>query len=379
METYLDNSATTKVCDAACQAAVDAMQQGYGNPSSLHKMGFAAEKTVTRAREQIAHALGCKAEQLLFTSGATESNNLALFGLTAAYPRLGKRIVTTAIEHPSVLEPCRKLEESGYTVIRLTPDCTGRFTPEAFADAVDEHTALVTFMLVNNELGSILDAPAICKAVKRKNPDTLIHIDAVQGFCKMPFSPVRIDADTVSLSGHKIYAPKGIGALYLKKGVRLHPRIWGGGQEKGLRSGTESVPLIAAFGEAVTATYPKLAERHSHYQALNRYLRAGLNELDGITLNSKESDAPYILNFSVKGIRSEIMLHYLEQREIYLSSGSACAKGQPSHVLTAFGCKRQIADTALRVSFSPDTDQAAIDRLLAGLREGIASLQKVGR
>ncbi len=376
MEAYLDNSATTRVCDSACRAAVAAMQTCYGNPSSLHGMGFAAEKLVTAARKQLADALGCNAGELIFTSGATESNNLAIGGLTAAYPRNGKKIVTTAIEHPSVSEPCRRLEEAGYTVVRLPLDSNGHISPEAFAAAVDEQTALVSFMLVNNEIGTLLDAEQICRAVKRKNPKTLIHIDAVQGFCKVPFRLKQVAADTVSLSGHKIYAPKGIGALYIRKGVRLRPLTVGGGQEKGLRAGTESVPLIAAFGAAVAETYPKLEQHLAGYRELNGYLRERLAAFPEITVNSKPDAVPYILNLSVKGIRSEIMLHHLERGGVYLSSGSACAKGAQSHVLAALGLRREESDSALRVSFSPETTREQLDALVSGIAEGLATLAR---
>ncbi|MDD6237487.1 MAG: cysteine desulfurase family protein [Clostridiales bacterium] len=377
MEVYLDNSATTKVCAAACEAAVSAMKTVYGNPSSLHRLGFEAEKLVTQSRKQIAGALSCSPDELYFTSGATESNNLAIRGLTAAYPRIGRKIVTTTIEHPSVSETVESLCSTGYEVIKISPDSDGNFSPDAFAEAVDENTALVTFMLVNNEVGVLLPAAEICKAVKRKNPNTLIHIDAVQGFCKVPFRSDRILADTISISGHKIYAPKGVGGLYLKKGVRLKPAQTGGGQEKGLRSGTESVPLIAAFGAAVAETYPNMENNQTHYRQLREHLKKRLMNQPEIVMNSPENAVPYICNFSVRGIRSEIMLHFLEQSGIYVSSGSACAKGKPSPVLAAMGIPKERADSALRISFSPETTISDIDLLLDGLNNGISSLQKM--
>lgn len=377
MEVYLDNSATTKVCAAACEAAVSAMKTVYGNPSSLHRLGFDAEKLVTQSRKQIAGALSCYPDELYFTSGATESNNLAIRGLTGAYPRIGRKIVTTAIEHPSVGETVEFLCGAGYEVIRLSPDNDGNFSPAAFAEAVDEDTSLVTFMLVNNEVGVLLPAAEICKAVKRKNPNTLIHIDAVQGFCKVSFRADRTLVDTVSISGHKIYAPKGVGGLYVKKGVRLKPIQTGGGQEKGLRSGTESVPLIAAFGAAVAQTYPDMEKNQVHYRELREYLTKHLMSTQEIVMNSPENAVPYICNFSVRGIRSEIMLHFLEQSGIYVSSGSACAKGKPSPVLAAMGIPKERADSAIRISFSPETTISDIDILLDGLRGGISSLQKM--
>ena len=376
MEQYLDNSATTKVCRAACEAVTEAMRVSYGNPSSLHKMGLEAERRVTASRKIIAQTLSCEPGELIFTSGATESNNMAIYGITSAYSRNGKKIVTTMIEHPSVLEPCARLEQEGYTVIKLPPDKEGHITPEAFVEAVDQNTVLVAFMLVNNEIGTILEAEQICRAVKRKNPKTLIHIDAVQGYCKIPFSLRKVSADTVSISGHKIYAPKGIGGLFVRKGVRLKPLVTGGGQEKGLRSGTESVPLIAGFGAAVSDTFPQLKTNFNHYIQLNEAVRQQLAAISEITINSKQDAAPYILNFSVQGIRSEIMLHHLERMGIYVSSGSACAKGAQSHVLAAFGLTKALSDTALRISFSPETDQEALDGLINGLKSGLEVLAK---
>lgn len=379
MEIYLDNSATTRVCTAACNAAVSAMRDCYGNPSSLHHMGFQAEKLMDTARSQIARALGCLEEELVFTSGATESNNLAVTGLTAAYPRAGKKIVTTAIEHPSVLEPCRRMEEAGYTVVRLPLDENGQITPEAFGAAVDTDTALVSFMLVNNEVGTLLDAQRICRIIKQKSPGTMIHIDAVQGFCKVPFRLKQVLADTVSISGHKIYAPKGIGALYIRKGVRIRPLVVGGGQERNLRSGTESVPLAAAFGAAVAETYPRLEQHLAWYRELRAGLLEQLAEIPEAVIHSSPEGVPYIVNFSVRGIRSEIMLHHLEKDGIYVSSGSACAKGAQSHVLQALGLPRADIDTAIRVSFSPETDKTQIDALVLGIKKGLATLARQGR
>lgn len=376
MEVYLDNSATTRVCEAACEAAVRAMRDCYGNPSSLHHKGFEAEKQLEAAREHLAKALDCTAQELVFTSGATESNNLAILGLTGAYPRGGKKVVTTAIEHPSVLEPCRRLEEQGYTVVRVSPDRDGRIEPERFAEAVDETTVLVSFMLVNNEIGTLLDAERICRIIRKKNPKALIHIDAVQGFCKVPFSLRRVQADAVSISGHKIYAPKGIGALFLRKGLRIRPLLVGGGQERNLRSGTESVPLAAAFGAAVAQAFPQMEQRLEQYRQRNAFLREQLASIPQITVHSPEDAAPYILNFSVRGIRSEIMLHHLERDEIYVSSGSACAKGGQSHVLQAMGLPRAETDSAIRVSFCPDTSEAELSRLVAGLKGGLATLAR---
>lgn len=286
MEVYLDNSATTKVCAAACEAAVSAMKTVYGNPSSLHRLGFDAEKLVTQSRKQIAGALSCYPDELYFTSGATESNNLAIRGLTGAYPRIGRKIVTTAIEHPSVGETVESLCSAGYEAVRLSPDRDGNFSPDAFAQAVDENTVLVTFMLVNNEVGVLLPAAEICKAVKRKNPNTLILLTQFRDFARFRFGQIALWSIPSVSADIRYMHPKGVGGLYVKKGVRLKPIQTGGGQEKGLRSGTESVPLIAAFGAAVAQTYPEIQKNHAHYCQLREHLIKNLVNKKEITMNS---------------------------------------------------------------------------------------------
>ncbi len=379
MTIYLDNSATTKVCPQAAQAAMDAMTVRYGNPSSLHRLGMEAENLVTAAKKQLAGALGCAPEELLFTSGATESNNLAILGYCRSNHRSGKRIITSAVEHPSVLEPFRALEKEGFETVYISPreDLGGNFAPEDFVDAVDQNTPFVSVMMVNSETGCRLPVEEIIKGVRRKNPKTKIHIDAVQAFGKLSFSAKKLDADFISLSGHKIYAPKGIGALYVKKGVRLSPLLFGGGQQNGLRVGTEPVPLIIALGAAAELCRAEQKALLPRYEELNRFLLEELSLIPDVTVNSPEGSVPYIVNVSVKGIRSEIMLHFLEQGGIFVSSGSACSKGAKSHVLTAMGLPDSRIDSAIRISFSHETTKEELTAFVSRLREGAETLLKV--
>lgn len=377
MEIYLDNSATTRPCREAVDACLFAMETEYGNPSSLHRKGLRAEQLQNRAKAQLAAALSCEPSEVIFTSGATESNNLALMGAARANARKGKTILTTAIEHPSVMEAAAALEREGFRIKRLMPDENGSYTPEQFAEAVDADTILVSCMYVNNETGLLLPVFAIAEAVKRKKADVLVHVDAVQGFLKQPIRLKNAAVDLLSVSGHKVSAPKGIGALFVRKGVRLQPIVYGGGQQGGIRSGTEPVPLIAAFGAAVEAQYRKIEESRAHYAALKSFLCERLAGIEGISINSTERCAPHIVSIAVRGIRSEVMLHYLEQFGIYVSSGSACAKGKQSYVLAALGFSKPQSDTTLRISFGPDTTEEMLAELVIRLEEGSRTLAKM--
>ncbi|HIV20172.1 MAG TPA: cysteine desulfurase [Candidatus Merdivicinus intestinigallinarum] len=377
MEIYLDNCATTRVCDEAAAACLRVMTEDYGNPSSLHKKGMEAENILTSARRQIGKMLGCDGDCVYFTGSATESNNLAILGAAAANPRGGKTIVTTTVEHPSVAKTVEYLEEQGYTVRRIAPKPDGNFDPQDFLDAVDGDTLLLTFMMVNNEMGTVLPYQAVIPALKKKYPRLLIHMDAVQGFAKFPLSVKRLDIDLLTFSGHKLYAPKGIGVLYVKKGVRLKPVIHGGGQEKGLRSGTHAVQLAAGLQEALALCDRNRAAFQAHYAALNQRLREGVAKLEDVLVNSPENGAPHLLNLSVMGVPSEIMLHFLETKGIYVSSGSACAKGAKSSVLAAYGLPDERIKSALRVSFSKDSTPEDIDTLLEALAEGIAKYRRI--
>lgn len=369
MTTYFDSAATTRPSEACIAAMTEALRSTYGNPSSLHGMGLQAEQCMTAARRQLAAALGCAAEEVTFTSGATESNHIAIRGAAAAYGRRKRRVVTTAVEHASVRGAFDLLEAEGYEVIRVSPDVDGILRAEAIAAAVNADTCLVSMMLVNNETGAVLPVQQAFAQIKRAYPDVITHCDAVQGFLKLPVRPAKLCADLLTVSGHKVHACKGVGALYHKKGIRLKPLLKGGEQECTLRPGTESVPLIAGFGAAVGALCGDLAERAAYITALRQECIRGLSALDGITVQSPEDGSPYILSVSVKGLRSETMLHFLSDKGIYVSSGSACSKGKQSGVLQQFGIKQDLADSTLRVSFCTENTKEDITALCEALKE----------
>lgn len=374
MEIYLDNAATTKVCKAAADAAYDCMINHYGNPSSLHKKGLDAEKKVTEARNILANALSCKPEEIYFTAGSTESTIISIEGLLAARKRNGKKIITTEIEHSAVKHTLMQMEKNGYEIITITPRENGAYDPMDFALAVDKDTVLVTVMLVNNETGLLLPCDKIGKLIKRANPNVIFHVDATQALGKMKILPSKWGVDMMSFSGHKIYAPKGIGALYLKKGLRIETPIVGGGQESGIRSGTHNVPGIAAFGAALSFILPQMEQNLSHYKVLSARLHKGLSDLPMVQFNSNEHCMPWIVNLSVVGYRSEILLHYLEQYGIYVSSGSACSVGKKNGVLSALGINDARTDSALRVSFSYETTEDEIDAFCDRLHHAVAEL-----
>ena len=376
MECYLDNSATTAVTPEVAALAAHIMTEQYGNPSSLHRRGFWAERALTEARGQVAAVLRCRPEEIVFTSGGTESNNLALLGAARAARRRGNRIVTTAVEHHSVLAVCRQLESEGFEVAYVSPDAGGVITPESFAAACDEKTVLASCMMVNSETGALHDIPAIAAACRRKNPGILFHADCVQAFGRLEIAPARWGVQLVSVSGHKIHAPKGVGALYVAKGVRLLPPLYGSGQERGLRPGTENLPGICAMGLAAERMNARRVENAAHFTALRQKLITNLSQSPAVCINSPEAAAPYIINLSVEGIRSEIMIHYLEQFGIYVSSGSACAKGERSHVLTAMGLPEDRIDSAIRVSMTDTTAEEEIDEFCRRLLQGAATLAK---
>lgn len=374
MMIYLDSAATTRPSEACIRAMEQALREDYGNPSSLHSFGLRAQLVTERARKQIAAALGCEPAALTFTSGATESNHLAIRGAAAVYGRRRRRVVTTAVEHACVRAAFDRLEEAGYEVVRIQPRADGRLSAEDFAAAVDENTCLVSMMLVNNETGAVLPAAEAFAQIKRRFPEVVTHCDAVQGFLKLPFTPEKLHADLLTVSGHKVHAAKGIGVLYHKKGIRLRPLLTGGEQETGLRAGTESVPLIAGFGAVCAELSGSVAARYETVSALRQTAAAQLSAMDGVTVQSPPDGSPYILSFSVRGLRSETVLHFLAEREIYVSSGSACSKGKQSGVLQAFGIRQDAADSTLRVSFCADSTAAEIDALCAGIRAAQARL-----
>ena len=372
LEHYLDNSATTAVSKAAADRAYQVMTQTFGNPSSLHAKGMDAEHELTAARKAVAAQLRVPCEELTFTSGGTEANNLALFGAAYANARVRRKIIVSAVEHSSVLESAKRLEDEGFSVARIMPRADGAVHPEDVAAETDADTALVSVMLVNNETGAVMPVREIFAAVRAVNSQTLCHTDAVQAFGKLEIKARSLGADLLSVSGHKVHAPKGVGALYVRRGVRLTPRQYGGEQEKRLRPGTENLPAIAAFGVACGEF--DIAGNFKRVAALNAYARERLLQIDGVRINSPDGSLPYVLNISAGRVRSESMLHFLEEREVFVSSGSACAKGKPSHVLSALGLSREQADSALRISFCKTNTEADIDALCEGIALGLRVL-----
>jgi len=376
MSIYLDNAATTKPCREAVKAVCDCMEENYGNPSSLHKAGLDAQIVVDNVRKIIAKTISAAPDCIYFTSGATESNNMAILGAAGAYGKRKPKIVTTSIEHSSVEKAMDYLEQNGFEIVRISPDRNGEISHEKIINAVDEKTCLVSIMMVNNETGYILPVRRAFYGIKKLYPQCITHCDAVQGFMKLPLKVSELSADIISFSGHKIYAGKGVGALYLKKGIRLENRIFGGGQEKGIRSGTENVPMIASMGAAVKVFSTNISERYKKAEELKEKLCSRLMNIDGIHINSNENASPYIINISVPGIRSEIMLHYLEERGIYVSSGSACSKGAKSGVLRQFGINDSLSDSAIRISISHQTTISELSELVSGIEDAMAALCK---
>ena len=370
---YLDNSATTRVSRAAADKAYALMTEIYGNPSSLHTMGFLAEKELTAARRAVGQLLGAPPECLFFTSGGTEANNLAVLGSAAAHPHSGRHVVTTAVEHSSVADACEQLEKQGYDVTRLLPDTRGNITARQIVEACREDTALVAVMLVNNETGARFPLEEAVADIRRRAPRAHIHTDAVQAAGKLPLQAQRWGVDSLSASAHKLHGPKGCGVLYLRKGARILPRSFGGKQEGGIRCGTEAAPLIAAFGTAAGETLP-WSRQQPHFEALRRRLIDGLDGKQEIRFHLPDGGVPYIVHLSVPGIRSETLLHFLAQREIYVSSGSACAKGAASPVLTAMGLPAQEIDSALRISFDYSNTAQEIDCLIDALLNAAENL-----
>ena len=366
---YFDNAATTPVRPEAVEAAVEAMTEGWGNPSSRYALGTAAAAKVKAWRKDVADGLGCLPEEVFFTSCGTESNNWAIRAALELNRRKGKHIITTAIEHAAVLEPCKELERQGYEVTYLQPDRKGNISIDDLKAALRPDTVLVSMMLVNNELGTVLPVAEAAKAIKRSGSPALLHCDAVQGFLKVPFTPKGLGVDLLSVSGHKIHAPKGIGALYVRKGLKITPMIRGGGQEEGMRSGTEATAQIAAFAAAVRAGKAALKEDLAHLEDLRAYtLEVLQREVPGL-LPLTEGGAPHILPITMPGYKSEVVVRFLSDRGICLSSGSACHKGKPSHVFAALKLPKPQLDGALRVSFSHDTTREEVDVLAAGLKE----------
>ena len=387
MEAYLDNSATTRCSDRACQLMVDLLTKDYGNPSSLHMKGIEAERFVETAKKKIAKTLRVSEKEIIFTSGGTESNNLAIIGAAMANRRAGNHIITTSIEHASVENPMEFLKEQGFDITYLSVDENGIISLEELEEAVTEQTILVSMMQVNNEIGAIEPVAEAAELIKKKNPDTLIYVDAIQSYGKMYIYPKKLGIDMLSVSGHKIHGPKGSGFLWVKEKTKLKPLILGGGQQKGMRSGTENVPAIAGLGEAAEEIYENLDEKRAHLYGLKQRFIDGIEKLEGTHVNGKTGgdSAPHIVSVSFEGIRSEVLLHSLEDRGIYVSSGSACSsnnhagKQKGSKTLRNIHLKENLLDSTLRFSFSVHTTEEEIDYALEVLGELLPVLKKYTR
>ena len=378
MEIYFDNSATTKPYDEVAAAVFDTMKNNYGNPSSLHKLGIEAERAVKQAKERVAAALKVSPNEIFFTSGGTESDNIAILGVAKA--SRGRHIISTPLEHPAVLNTLSELESRGYHVDYAPVGKDGKVILSEFKKLIRPDTILVTAMLVNNEIGTIEPVAEMSRILKSKNPRAVFHVDAVQGFGKIPMTADILGADLISLSSHKIHGPKGMGALYIRKGTRLRPIMFGGGQQQGIRSGTENVPGIVGFGLAAKIAVTDLNEKTAKMEKLKTRLRNGIkNSIDNIMINTPENNAPHILNVSFGGVKAEVVLHSLEMQDIYVSSGSACSshKKEPSYVLTEIGVPRQMIDGSIRFSLSEFNTEEDVDTTVEVLKKIIPRLRKL--
>ena len=374
MEAYLDNSATTQPCKEAVEKMNFALRTCWGNPSSLHSKGIAASELLEEARNNIAKKLSCESEEIFFTSGGTESNNIAVFGAANAQKRRGSRIITTSIEHSSVEESVKALENQGYDVVRLRVNERGVIDERQLYAATNPSVVLISMMYVNNEVGSIQPVEFAKRAVVHSGANALIHCDAVQAFGKVQLKPYNMGVDLMTVSSHKIHGPKGAGALFVKKGTKLVQHSFGGLQENKIRPGTEPLPAIAGFG-AAAAAIPDYSESLKYVTDLRNYMVAKLRTIEGVRINSPENALPYITNISVEGIPSEVMLNYLSGLGICISSGSACSKGHKSRVLKAINLSEDVINTTLRISLSVFTTKEEIDYLIGG----IASARKTMR
>ncbi len=378
MTAYLDNAATTKVCEPAAEAVLRAMTQNYGNPSSLHKPGQEAKALLQESRETVAKALGCSPEEIFFTSSGTEGDNWAVLSGAEAGRRRGKHVITTAMEHPAVLRAAEELKRRGFDVTFLRPDKNGYISARTLEDALRRDTILVSVMLVNNEIGTVLPIREMADAIARMESPALFHVDAVQGFLKIPFTPKALGANLLTISGHKIRGPKGIGALYMQKDLRLSPLLFGGGQESGFRPGTEPLPGIAGFAAACACGSAQMEQSIAHMSALRDKTLELLRERGSLARQIGAGTAPHILCLTLPGYPSQPLVRFLSDLGVYISAGSACHKGKPSETLAAMGLPKPERDGAFRVSFSPDSTgeevELFVDALLRAERELLPSL-----
>ena len=387
MEAYLDNAATTKPFDEVRELVSEVMGAEYGNPSSLHRKGVEAERRIREAADAVAATLKCDRKNIIFTSGGTESNNMAIIGGSMAGKRRGRHIVTTCFEHAAVYEPCRYLEEFfDFEVTYVPVDGMGHVDPEQLRSSIREDTTLVSVMYVNNEIGSILDIAGLGAVVKECGRDILFHVDAIQAYGKLRINPKRLGIDLLSASSHKIHGPKGVGFLYAADGIRLHPLIHGGGQQQGRRSGTENVPGIAGFGLAAAMVYGDHERVLEQLYARKEYLMRRLMEIDGVTIHACDpaavrDTAPHIISVGIEGVRSEVLLHALEEKGVYVSSGSACSSNHPgiSSSLKAVGVKDSLLESTIRLSLSVHTTEEELDYAVEQMKELLPVLRRYVR
>lgn len=382
-EIYLDNSATTCAYERVGDLVRKVMCEDYGNPSSMHRKGVEAEKYIKETKEILARLLKVQEKEIFFTSGGTESDNLALMGAARANRRSGNHLITSAIEHPAIINTMRHLEEEGFRVTYLPVDRYGRIKLDALKEALCKETILVSVMYVNNEVGSVQPIQEAAGIVKAYNNHILFHVDAVQGFGKYRIYPKRMKVDMCSISGHKIHGPKGIGALYIDSGVKIHPIVYGGEQQKNVRSGTENVPGIAGLGLAAKMIYEDLDQKVDRMRGLKQRFIQGVFDIPETTVHGlyDETSAPHIISVGFAGIRSEVLLHALEEKGIFVSSGSACASNHPqvSGVLKGIGAQEEFLDATLRFSMSEFTTQEEIDRTLEVLNQLVPMLRRYTR
>jgi cysteine desulfurase len=394
MGVYLDNSATTQVTESVRDKMIKVLYEDYGNPSSMHLLGVIAENYMKESASVIAECLKVEPKELVFTSGGTEANNLAIIGTALANKRRGKHIITTRIEHPSVHQPLVFLEENGFEISFVPVDRTGKIIKEKLYDLITEETLLVSMMYVNNEIGAVQDIEEIVSELKKRKKDILVHVDAVQAFGKYRIYPKRMGIDLLTFSGHKIHGPKGSGVLYVNEKVKISPLMFGGGHQRGLRSGTENVPAIAGIGQAVAELYTDFDEKIDRMYELKQYFLRKISALPEVTINGLPEEctdafemeqikktAPHIMSVSFDGVRSEVLLHALEEKGVYVSAGSACSSHhpQPSVTLTAIGLPKNLMDSTLRFSMSDRTTREEIDYALEEIKELLPVLRRYTR
>ena len=380
MNVYFDNSATTKPYDEVIEAVSKGMKEYFGNPSSLHKIGMNCEKRLNEAREYFASTIKCNKEEIYFTSGGSEGNNLILKGLL----KPGHHFITTAFEHHSIISTCKQLEEKGVKVTYLDVDSEGRISLEDLEEAITKDTVLVSIMQVNNEIGVIQDIEAIGKLIKERSSRAKFHVDAVQGYGKLPIDVNKSNVDFLTVASHKIHGPKGVGFIYIKKGIILNSLISGGSQEKGIRAGTENLPGIIGFEKAAQMTFEEMESRYDKVLELKKYFVERLNEIKDIRVNGEiDGFSPYILNVSFLGVRAEVLLHLLEEQNIYVATGSACTSkssaAHGSYVIKSLGLSNKEVESAIRLSFSYENTKEEVDYTIDVLKKSLMFLRRVKR